>query len=516
MSNLFVPPGSTPAIAQERNYRRIESTRQLAAYDHQFTDRQTQIPGVLFAAYRLGNPTPYTYVLRPDAPRMGDDGKMIKYEWPARVPLCLDVLPRYRDALGDVTIPIWITEGAKKADALASAFGNTIVPINVNGVWGWRRKEHDGSKHPLEDLDAIAWAGRRVVLAFDNDVTRKAEVQDALRALQRHLVKERGAVVSVLILPYTGEKMGVDDALAAGMTSDELRSYVDGLDGLDRIDGLDDLPPDELKRRLRAVIAERDQWKERAEQLQLQLGDVQEHNRFMTQAQGAEGIESPSMRLTFIELKRELDRVPVEEREPDQFVLVRSGYMAACTGQDRSTVGRHLSAFKAAGLIEKATRRSYDRETEKWSTDLFVRPLVDLSDPSHISIPSKPRGMQGCRRCGSTRITRQVIIECPDCGLREESEPVLVNYDDEPAGLQFAIQTDPAVEAQDCNLQHKESTPDPLSSGLQIAILPDPAPLAVPRSRMSSLPADDWLAYLADTGQYALLEQVTARRPAPA
>ena len=53
MSNIYVPPGSTPAIAAERNYRRIESTRQLAAYDHKLTERQTQIPGLLFQALRI-------------------------------------------------------------------------------------------------------------------------------------------------------------------------------------------------------------------------------------------------------------------------------------------------------------------------------------------------------------------------------------------------------------------------------------------------------------------------------
>jgi len=219
-------PAISPDIAHERGYVRIQSERQLSAYTQSLTLKQQQIPGLLIPVYQLGIETPYEHVLRPDRPRMGDDGKMIKYEWPERVPLCLDVLPCYRDALGDVTIPIWITEGAKKADALASAFGSKIVPININGVWGWRRRSKDGASHPIDDFDGIPWEGRQVVLAFDNDVIRKPDVQQALRALTKHLKKDRGALVDVLVLPDDGEKLGVDDALAGGMTADDLLSLV--------------------------------------------------------------------------------------------------------------------------------------------------------------------------------------------------------------------------------------------------------------------------------------------------
>ncbi len=221
-------PAISPDVAHERGYRRIESERQLSAYTQTLTLKQQQIPGLLIPIYQLGNPVPYEHVLRPDKPRIGYDGKDIKYEWPERVPLCLDVLPRYREALQDTTIPIWITEGAKKADALASAFGPEIVPINIGGVWNWGRKGHDGASHPVVDLDKIDWAGRSVELVFDNDVIIKPEVQQALRALARNL-KGRGADVHALVLPYSGVKMGVDDALAGGMTTDQLRSFISDL-----------------------------------------------------------------------------------------------------------------------------------------------------------------------------------------------------------------------------------------------------------------------------------------------
>ena len=323
MTNLIIPPGIAADVAAERNYRHIHSERQLAVYDHQLTTRQQQIPGMLFPVYRLGEPEPYTYVLRPERPRLGYDGKTIKYEWPERVPLCLDVLPRYRAALADVTIPIWITEGAKKADALASAFGASIVPINLNGVWGWKQRGHDGASHPLEDLDHIAWAGRRVVLAFDNDVTRKAEVQDALKALRRHL-SSRGAVVDVLYLPDAGEKLGVDDALAGGMSSEQLQRYISTSPdqvppecSAGDLAELDTFTPDELRRRYLVVLAERDRLKAENVQLRLELGDVKARNRFETQASGAENIGAASKRLTFMELKKELDTAAGDGRRVD-------------------------------------------------------------------------------------------------------------------------------------------------------------------------------------------------------
>lgn len=224
-----IPPGVCSDIAHERAYVYVKSLAQLNFHEHRFLERQQQPPGLLIPHRKLGADKIEFCSLRPDRARMTDDGKEVKYETPAGVPLCLDVLPRYREALGDPTIPIWITEGAKKADALGSHVPN-IVPINIFGVWCWKRKGKDGASRPLEEFKAIPWKGRLVVLAFDKDVTVKIEVQQALKALAKYLAS-LGALVRVLILPSDGEK-GVDDALAVGMTTDELQSYVCDLDEL--------------------------------------------------------------------------------------------------------------------------------------------------------------------------------------------------------------------------------------------------------------------------------------------
>lgn len=257
---------------------------------------------------------------------------------------------------------------------------------------------------------------------------------------------------------------------------------------------LDDLDPETLRRRLRAAIAERDHWKDRAVQLELALGQVQQQNRFVTQASGAEKIGAPSMRLTFVELKKELDRVPLEERDPDQFVRVRPAYMAACVGQNRSTISRHLGEFQAAGLIEKKVERTFDRETQSWCSETFVRPLKDLSDPSQVVVPVKPRGKAACKACGSEKLVREIKIYCADCECVQSHEVELVNPP-EP-DVQIAIQEEAPVEAAiaffeaqpkpvatapeglKCRLQHNKETDD-LSSDVQIAIQarpPSPLP----------------------------------------
>lgn len=201
---------SEPVIA-ERGYRTVTRKEDLQGFERQ----QMRVPGLLIPVYRLGRPEPYTHMLRPDRPRQ-PGGKTIKYEWPMSVNLVLDVLPRYRSALGDPSVPLWFTEGAKKADALASHFGDAVMPVNLNGVWGWRGKNGQGGKTSLPDFEEIAFNGREVVLAFDSDVVRKEQVKLALERLAAFLAS-RGAHVRVLYLPEPGgRKLGVDDALAAG------------------------------------------------------------------------------------------------------------------------------------------------------------------------------------------------------------------------------------------------------------------------------------------------------------
>jgi hypothetical protein len=227
---LTVGSAIAPEIIDERGYRTIHSKHEWKTLDYKLLERQIRTPGIGFPVYRLGNPNPHAMILRPDNPRTSrKDGreKPVKYEYPAGVSPCLDVLPSYREELKNPATDLWITEGAKKADSLATEFNTTIVPVNINGVWAWRGTNTYGGKLVLPDLDEVAINSRKIKLAFDSDVVRNLQV---LNALQRfgYLLEARGAAeILVLILPQDGdEKLGVDDALALGWTQDQLCAHL--------------------------------------------------------------------------------------------------------------------------------------------------------------------------------------------------------------------------------------------------------------------------------------------------
>lgn len=220
----------SPEIIAARGYWTAYGPAPIKAAEPRFT--KNQLPSksltLVIPAYRLGDEKPQCHILRRDKPRKKYD-KDIKYEFPSGQTPFFDVLPQFREALRDVNKPIYITEGAKKADALATAFGMDIVPISLNGVYGWRSKvtvEKDATA-TLSDLDEIPWQGRKVILAFDSDIRYNKNVYAAVTRFARVLAG-RNAVVQMLVLPQKpGEpKVGVDDFLAQGHSTDELEAFL--------------------------------------------------------------------------------------------------------------------------------------------------------------------------------------------------------------------------------------------------------------------------------------------------
>lgn len=214
------------AIIAVRGYTTMGGMAAWQALGAPTLSRGAKHDGIAFPMYRLGKAPPHSWILRPDSPR-APKGKTIKYECPPMVSNCFDVLPHYQAALADPSIPIWITEGAKKSDALATAYGMAIVPINENGVWGFRGTNPLGGKAIISDFDEIAWNGRKVVLAFDSDVVRKPQVMTALRRLGAILHVRGAAEVLALLLPQQANgKLGVDDFLASGKTTADLEAHI--------------------------------------------------------------------------------------------------------------------------------------------------------------------------------------------------------------------------------------------------------------------------------------------------
>ncbi len=184
--------------------------------------------------------------LKPNTPRVDENGKVIKYEHPPKVDTEIFALRvpsriwelisrRYDVALpenyqslpyGDfwrwvrknTQIPIIICEGAKKAAAILSC---GYVAIGIPGVWAGRRQpkdeygENSGAPYLIPQLAAFAQPGRRIYFCFDADVKRTTvrSVNSAI-AKTAKLFSSRGCEVKVMTW-YPALGKGIDDVLAA-------------------------------------------------------------------------------------------------------------------------------------------------------------------------------------------------------------------------------------------------------------------------------------------------------------
>lgn len=181
-------------VIRERGYKSILAARQLESLG--FSKAQRRAPGLLIPLYAPdGSPAGCQY--RPDKPRENAKGKPIKYETPQGTAIRLDMPPRCREFAGHPEVELWITEGAKKADALAT---HGACAINLCGVWGFKGRNEFGATTFLADFDLIAWEERRVFIVFDSDIITKAPVRQAMQRLKVH-IERKGSNVAIVRLP---------------------------------------------------------------------------------------------------------------------------------------------------------------------------------------------------------------------------------------------------------------------------------------------------------------------------
>ena len=148
---------------------------------------------------------PVSHVFRPDTPEIDSKGKPRKYVYPTGKPPVLDLHPvtRKRGVLGDRDTDLWITEGAKKADALAS---RGLAVIMISGVQMWR-----AGGEPLHDWDAVYLRGRTAYVCFDADASVNHNVARAMGDLGASLAHS-GANVKYVVTPGDPkQKTGADD-----------------------------------------------------------------------------------------------------------------------------------------------------------------------------------------------------------------------------------------------------------------------------------------------------------------
>src|SRR5215467_12780213 len=104
------------------------------------------------------------------------EAKTVKYETPSGARMVVDVPPSVRQWLGDPKRPLFITEGARKADAAVS---QDLCCVALLGVWNWRGSNEHGGKVALPDWESVALNDREIYICFDSDVMTKPAVHQA-------------------------------------------------------------------------------------------------------------------------------------------------------------------------------------------------------------------------------------------------------------------------------------------------------------------------------------------------
>lgn len=148
--------------------------------------------------------------VKPDVSPINKDGKTQKYLGASgygTCPLFLNtgIEGYWQSVIEDISIPLFILEGAKKAACLLSI---DYAAMSIPGVSTCRK---NGRLHHW--IQPFTGFGRLVYLGFDNDSMYKKPVQDALLAMGREL-SAKGCKVMVIKLP-PGDLKGVDDFIAA-------------------------------------------------------------------------------------------------------------------------------------------------------------------------------------------------------------------------------------------------------------------------------------------------------------
>lgn len=207
----LINSGISWEVARDRGYRSSATKRELSLLG--FKPMQLNPPGIIMPIHGMAMEiTGYQH--KPDFPRTGAEGKVVKYETPARSTSQLDVPRKARQWVRDPENSLWITEGIKKGDAGAS---QELAMVSITGVWNFR------SKDVQAEFDQIPLKERTVYLAFDSDSRRNPNVRQALGRLAMILV-HAGAIVSLVDIPEATEgiKAGLDDYFVAGGTAREL------------------------------------------------------------------------------------------------------------------------------------------------------------------------------------------------------------------------------------------------------------------------------------------------------
>lgn len=139
------------------------------------------------------------------------NGKTVKYLSPKGSGNRAYFPKRTTKLLAEASVEIVIVEGEKKA-LMCSQEG--FDAVGLTGVYSW--KEGKKADRLIPEIEALAQAGRKILICFDSDRDSKPDVKEAESRLAAQLTA-RGCVVKVVVLPDgpEGAKQGADDFLVA-------------------------------------------------------------------------------------------------------------------------------------------------------------------------------------------------------------------------------------------------------------------------------------------------------------
>ena len=199
-----------PEVARERGYVSVDEKTMLLRHNGKFS-KASRVPGLLIPLHRADGSV-WGHQYRPDAPKADKAGRSWKYETPWQQPGGIDVPPAIRDKLGDLSVPLLVTEGSPQGRQRRLPRNRLHLRAGRVELAGHQRCRRQGGASRLARHSAER---RRIVLAFDSDIATKPIVAKALRELAAYLAT-KGAKVEYLHLPDLGkDKTGLDDYLAA-------------------------------------------------------------------------------------------------------------------------------------------------------------------------------------------------------------------------------------------------------------------------------------------------------------
>lgn len=186
--------------------------------------------GILFPFISPVTGFKQSYVVRRDHPPLEDGREKRKYHHAFGDRQHLYLVPDAAEMIKDPSIPACLVEAQKSVLALTAwseRTGRKILPLGVNGCWGWRGRigrtgsasgERVDEVGPLPDL-AEYCAGRLVYILLDSNAQANPKVAAAQRELGRVLHKLKAAEVRTLNLPVLENVNGPDDLI--GTQGDE-------------------------------------------------------------------------------------------------------------------------------------------------------------------------------------------------------------------------------------------------------------------------------------------------------